>query len=108
MASADRNSGPAIATNSVGEGLDFACNLLADALVRAAEEAPSTAPSLLRTLAEYVSFRYAGENGLALEYLDMLAAEVGPGARVQWGQFWTQMKWLSSQVRVPLRTPESG
>jgi hypothetical protein len=108
MASADRNSGPAIATGSVGDGLDFACNLLAGALARAAEDAPSTAPSLLRTLAEYVSFRYAGEHGLALEYLDMLAADVGPAARVQWGQFWAQMKWLSSQVGVPLRTPEAG
>lgn len=108
MASADRIPGPAIATNSVGEGLDFACNLLADALARAAEDAPSTAPTLLRTLAEYVSLRYAGEYGLALEYLDMLAADVGTVARVQWGQFWAQMKWLSSQVGVPLRTPDAG
>ncbi len=99
---------PSIATHSIGEGLDFACNLLVNALAEVAENTPAGAPALLRTLAEYISYRYAGEDGLALEYLDMLAADLGPGATVQWDQFWLQMKWLSRQLGVALRSPEAG
>ncbi len=97
-----------IATHSIGEGLDFACNLLADAIAAAAENAPTSAPGLLRTLAQYISFKYAGEDGLAFEYLNMLAADLGPTANVQWSQFWSQMQWLSSQLGVALRLPEAG
>lgn len=97
-----------IATHSIGEGLDFACNLLADALAAAAESAPTDALALLRTLAQYTSFRYAGEDSLAFEYLNMLATDLGPTANVQWSQFWSQMKWLSSQLGVALRSPAAG
>jgi hypothetical protein len=97
-----------IATHSIGEGLDFACNLLADALAATAENAPAAAPEILRTLAQYISFRYAGEDGLAFEYLDMLAADLGPAANDQRSLFWSQMKWLSSQLGVALRSPEAG
>ena len=97
-----------IATHSVGDGLDFACNLLSGALGRAADSMPDRAPGLLRKIAEYIGLRYAGEDGLALEHLLQLADELGPAADVRWGQFWEQMKWLGNELSVPVRSPEAG
>lgn len=87
-----------IATGSVGEGLDFACNLLADAIAHAADESPNAAPVLLRTLAQHVSFRYNGEDALAFEYLMDLAQDLSSHRSVRWIQFRKQMQWLAGQL----------
>ena len=88
-----------IATSSIEEGLDFACNL-ACALI---SMQPSTKPTeLLNLLSTYVVHRYVGELELALEELH----EIGNLLReIPWGnqeQFSHQLSWAASQMGLPL------
>jgi hypothetical protein len=55
-----------IGTHSLGEGLDFACNLLASAIDREARLRPERAVTLLQAVTQYISVRDAGKDGLAL------------------------------------------
>jgi hypothetical protein len=91
-----------IATHSVDEGLDFACNLLASAMRRLADQRPEAASNFLKTLAEYISDRYAGEDLLALEYLVLLGRDLAGDAEVRWTQFWNQLRWVAGQMDVSL------
>lgn len=100
MSMPNQPSQPRIATHSIGEGLDFACNLLSKSLEHTADIKPDAAPLLLRTLAQYISFRYAGEDGLALEHLAALANDLGQSEVVRWDQFWEQMDWLCERMQV--------
>jgi hypothetical protein len=93
-----------IATHSVGGGLDFACNLLASAMELLAERRPEAAASVLKPLAEYISYRYAGENLLALEYLVLLGRHVAGSTEVRWLQFWSQLEWVARQMDVSLES----
>lgn len=93
-----------IATHSVGEGLDFACNLLADGIGRLADQRPDASPGLLKALSEYISHRYAGEDRLALEYLVLLGRALRESTDVRWSQFWRQLEWVGQQMGV---SPES-
>jgi hypothetical protein len=97
-----------IDTSSTGAGLDFACNLLATAIGRLADTMPESAPGVLRTLAEYISFCYAGENGLAFEYLVSLATQLGDNAEFQRDQFWQQVKWLANAMSIPVNDSQDG
>jgi hypothetical protein len=93
-----------IATHSVGEGLDFACSLLADGIGCMADQRPDASPGLLKALSEYISHRYAGEDLLALEYLVLLGRELRESTDVRWSQFWRQLEWVGQQMGV---SPES-
>ncbi|HEX3359180.1 MAG TPA: hypothetical protein VHS31_19530 [Tepidisphaeraceae bacterium] len=92
---------PSISTRSVEDGLDFACNLLADALVISSSYKPESSATLLGLLANYISFRYCGEEGLALENLMTIAEELKRSEKVRWAQFWQQIQWLCEKTGVP-------
>jgi hypothetical protein len=98
MASPDPTPTEPIATHSVGEGLDFACNLLATALGRVADRRPDAAPKLLAALAEYISYRYAGEDLLALETLVLLSRELTDLPEIRWSQFSRQVEWIAREM----------
>lgn len=51
MANPDPTTTEQIAAHSVGDGLDFACNLLASAMGRLADQRPEASPDVLKTLA---------------------------------------------------------
>lgn len=104
MANTDPTATEQIATHSVGEGLDFACNLLASAIVRMADQRPEAASSILKSLAEYISFRYSGEDLLALEYLVLIARDFAGNTEVRWTQFWKQLQWVAGQMDVSLES----
>jgi hypothetical protein len=104
MAKPDPTTTEQIATRSVGEGLDFACNLLASAMGRLADQRPEAASNILKTLAEYISYRYAGEDLLALEYLVLLGRDLSGNAEVRWTQFWNQLRWVAGQMDVSLES----
>ena len=104
MATIDPTPKEQIATHSVGEGLDFACNLLATAMGRLAHQRPEASSTVLKTLAEYISYRYAGEDLLALEYLVLLGRDLSGSAEVRWEQFWKQLDWLARQMEVSLES----
>ncbi len=76
-----------ISTTSIGEGLDFACNLVSPALSELAQNKPDCTKELLDTLVSYIGFRYAGEDGLALEYLAHLGKDVAAISSFQKKQF---------------------
>ena len=61
-----------IATSSIQEGLDFACHLLSNAIAAAGHAEPAKAVQLLDEITNYIQFRYAGEDRLALESLSWL------------------------------------
>jgi hypothetical protein len=89
-----------LATSSVEEGLDFACNLLSDLLAERVNAFPGEAPALLRDLALYVSLRYAGELGLALELLASLGhSSHAVGQRA--AHFWAQLRWIAERTLTP-------
>lgn len=98
MANHDAIPTEQIATRSVDEALDFACNLLAGAIRSLPDRTPEAAPNVLKTLSEYISFRYAGEDLLALEYLVLLGRELRESPDVQWTQFWGQLEWLGQRM----------
>ena len=104
MAHTDPTSAEQVATHSVGEGLDFACNLLASAMSRLADQHPEAASMILKTLAEYICYRYAGENLLALEYLVLLGRDLSGSAEVRWAQFSKQLEWVAHQMDVTLES----
>ena len=88
-----------IATASVEEGLDFACNLIAFAIVDESRARPETAPLLLSVLATYVRLRYVGEPEEALEQLATLANSLScPYPRTQ---FWSQLRWVAGKLELP-------
>jgi hypothetical protein len=104
MANTDPTATDQIATHSVSEGLDFACNLLASAMGRLADQRPEAASDVLKTLAEYISYRYAGEDLLALEHLVLLGRDLSGDAEVRWTQFWNQLQWLAGQMDASLES----
>jgi hypothetical protein len=88
-----------IATASVEEGLDFACNLIAFAIVDESGTRPEAAPLLLSILATYVRLRYVGEPEEALEQLATLANSLScPYPRTQ---FWSQLRWIAGRLDLP-------
>jgi hypothetical protein len=94
---------PDIATSSIGEGLDFACNLLVGPLTQVANSHPAVAPQFLQTLSLFISLHYAGEEGLAFEYLISLARDLECRIEPCTRQFWLQIEWLSQQLDVPFK-----
>ena len=90
---------PGIATSSIEEGLDFACNLLAGAFESVAANNSSDARSTLSSLAQYLSFRYAGELGLAFEELAALAGDLAPHMSKS-EQLQDQLRWLQNSLQV--------
>jgi hypothetical protein len=86
-----------IATSSVEDALDFACNLLVAPIQRLAKDRPDEAPAALMSLSQYIEFRYVGELMLAFEELAALGADVG--ARVALPeQFRAQVLWLRGEL----------
>ena len=102
---------PGIATSSVKDGLDFACQLLQVDVSERGRVRPDEAAPLLGGLCFYIELRYVGEYGLALEALERLATEVEPREPVR-EQFWAQMRWVAAQFsnkeRSGLRLPLSA
>ncbi len=100
-----------IATSSVGEGLDFACSLISAAVAAEGDANREKAHQLLRELANYVEFRYAGELLLAAESLAGLGHECSPES-FRSAQFWSQLRWVAGQMELApeelslLRLPE--
>lgn len=88
-----------IATTSIEEGLDFACNLLVGAFESVAANDSSDARSTLRSLAHYLSLRYAGELGLAFEELAALAGDLAPHMSKS-EQLQDQLRWLQDSLQV--------
>ena len=88
-----------IATSSIAEGLDFAANLLASAIMFDSGEPSPQTRQQLQELAHYIQLRYVGETGLALEALVHLAHEYD-AASFRSQQFWTQVRWLSNGMRL--------
>lgn len=87
-----------IATSSLEEGLDFACNLLAHGLGEAARRNPSEASAMLTRLTQYISLRYAGELRLACEYAESLAELIPEDVEFRRGQFEAQVAWLKKEM----------
>ena len=98
-------SHPGIATSSVEEGLDFACNLLVGALESVAASNSSDARRTLSSLAHYLSLRYAGELGLAFEELAGLAGDLAPHMSKS-EQLQDQLRWLRNSLQ--LKSPDKS
>ena len=98
-------SHPGIATSSVEEGLDFACNLLVGAFEAVAVSDSGEARSTLSSLAQYLSFRYAGELGLAFEELAGLAEDLAPHMSKS-EQLQAQLRWL--QISLQVESPNTS
>ncbi|MDP3245010.1 MAG: hypothetical protein Q8M83_05155, partial [bacterium] len=61
---------------------------------------PELTAELLKTITSYISFRYAGELGLALEDLIWIGDAVD---RKDWSSrllFWNQLEWVSKQMKM--------
>ena len=86
-----------IATSSVGEGLDFACSLISDAVSKEGKNKPEKALQLLEELSSYVQLRYVGELGLALEYLAGLGRLCATDS-FRSRQFWSQLQWVADKM----------
>jgi hypothetical protein len=88
-----------LATASIEEGLDFACNLAMKGIPAVIESDSTKALEILQDLAQYISIRYAGELLLALEWLagigNRLAQDSFPA-----DQFWTQLRWVADQMSL--------
>src|SRR4029078_7295116 len=91
----NRSTDHIISTHSIGEGLDFACNLLAIAVEREANQRPERASTLLRGLTFYISLRYAGEYVFALGSVEDLAREIGADIEYRREQFRAQVEWCA-------------
>ena len=104
MANVDPTPDQGIATQSVGDGLDFACNLLACAIFRCADQRPEASHDILKALAEYVTYRYVGEDLLALESLVLLGRDLSSCSDTGWPQFWRQLEWVGQQMDVSLES----
>ena len=90
-----------LATTSPEAGLDFACNLVATALSSEADSHPERVCQILRTLTQYIEFRYVGELELAAEYLADLGREISPAKSFQRQHFWLQMQWVAQSMGLP-------
>lgn len=88
-----------IATTSVEEGLDFACNLISSAIYSEAESSAEKAQQLLHELTSYIQLRYVGELLLALEYLSGLGRSCNQ-ASFRSSQFWAQLKWVAVEMQL--------
>ena len=86
-----------ISTQSIEEGLDFGCNLLCSALRLQGDTDPAQAQVLLQELTQYLSLRYVGELGLALEYLAGLGHQCSAD-NYRHSQFWRQLKWIANEM----------
>lgn len=87
-----------IATHSLGEGLDFACNLLVSGIDREVEKRPARSQDLLSGLTHYISLRYNGEEWLALEALECLAAGIGDEVEFCREQYRAQVEWCAKAM----------
>jgi hypothetical protein len=94
-----------IATSSIEEALDFACNLLTSILHREAEENPEKIRQLLSELVQYISLRYVGEFLLALEYLAGLGNLCNPNFSNS-EQFWCQIRWTANKMNLSVLEKE--
>jgi hypothetical protein len=83
-----------IATSSVEAGLDFSLNLISDAVATTGERNSNLASSLLNQISAFIRLRYAGELGLALEYLEGIYETVPPDIEFRREQFEKQIEWL--------------
>jgi len=90
---------PTIATHSIEEGLDFACNLLAVGLSAEVRANPEGAAPVLESLSHYITLRYVGEFHLALEELSSLGAGCGDAA-FRHEQFLAQLAWLADAMHL--------
>ncbi len=90
-----------ISTTSVEDGLDFACSLLSGPISDEGESRPDKASLLLRTLTQYLTFRYVGELELALEYLADLARSLSTSPPSIQSQFWPQLCWVATELNLP-------
>jgi hypothetical protein len=91
--------GHRIATSSIEDGLDFACNLLGKSIDAQARETPDQAPAFLTSLTRYIQYRYASEFQLALEEL----AGIGNLCHVRSfdrHQFWDQLRWVADTMSL--------
>jgi hypothetical protein len=88
-----------IATSSIEEGLDFACNLASNAIQVAGASSPLKAQVLLQGLAMYVSLRYAGELHLAAGCLSELG-KACEAKEIKLVQFWNQMRWIAKEMNL--------
>lgn len=88
-----------IATSSVEEGLDFACNLISEVLAAHGESASECSGSVLSSLAQYITFRYVGESSLALEYLAGIGHDLGASANSH-PQLWRQLQWVANELAL--------
>ena len=89
-----------IATSSIADGLDFACNLLSGSLSDEADNHPGKAANFLRTLTQYLEFRYVGELQLALEYLSEMGNDLSESATLNKKQFWSQLLWIAKEMGI--------
>jgi hypothetical protein len=90
---------PHIATASIEEGLDFACNLVSSAISAKSESSPEMSKQLLHELVRYIELRYVGEPLLALEYIAGLGNACDPAA-FRSEQFWAQLRWVAGQMNL--------
>lgn len=87
-----------ITTHSIGEGLEFACNLLVSGIDREVEKRPARSQEFLSGLTEYISLRYNGEEWLALEALECVAAGIGDEIEFCRGQYRAQVEWCAKAM----------
>ena len=72
--------------------------LVSQGLVKAAEADPSKAIDVLRRLEQYISLRYAGELGLAVEYVASLGEFVPADISFPRDKYDQQVAWLQREV----------
>ena len=90
----------AIATDSPEEGLDLAASLLSHGIQAQVQAEPNAGAGLAASLAQFISFRYASEFGLAWEELISLGDACKSGGFSR-DQFWLQMHWTGRQIGLP-------
>jgi len=97
---------PSITKASIGEGLDFACHLSTDAISDKGNSSPEKALELLQMLSSFIQYRYVGETLLALEELIAIGLictdkDLGVMDKESYILFWSQIKWVASQMELP-------
>ncbi len=85
--------------SSVEDGLDFACNLFADGIMKFADRPASVTTNLLQHIAQYIEFRYVGEYLLALEYLSDIGNMLEHDS-FRSEQFWAQISWIAQKIEL--------
>ena len=89
---------PRIATTSFVDGLDFACNLLVAGVEGEVALRAERASELLGILTHYISFRWAGEELLALQKLEDLSACIGADVSYCREQLEAQLRWCARSL----------